>query len=159
MQLYYFFKKIGSQTTSCAISETLTMVFFFVYWRSRLQKHRNAWREAVRRMCYFVATVTVIDTNSRRMCTVRVQTDGVRLFFMNVYMPYEGSDSMTDEFADQLDYLISSNFDCHILVGGDFNVDLSWSCIYTAVLESFCSEADLNFTLLYFTIDVILIII
>jgi hypothetical protein len=26
---------------------------FFVYWRSRLQKHRSAWREAVWRMCYF----------------------------------------------------------------------------------------------------------
>jgi exonuclease III len=96
------------------------------------------------------ATVIVIDVNSRRICGIRVETDGIRLLLINVYMPYEGSDSMTDEFADQLhilDYLMSSNSDCHILVGGDFNVDLSRLEVHTAMLDSSCSETELNFTM------------
>jgi len=40
-----------------------------------------------------------------------------RLLFICVYMPYEGSESMTDEFADQLaiiENIIEANSDCHI---------------------------------------------
>ena len=48
------------------------------------------------------ATVTVIDTTSRRVCAIRVEIHDIRLLLINVYMSYEGSDNMTDEFADQL---------------------------------------------------------
>jgi len=43
-------------------------------------------------------------------------------------MPNEGNDGMAEEFADQLhliENIISNYIDCHIIVGGDFNVDLS----------------------------------
>jgi endonuclease/exonuclease/phosphatase family metal-dependent hydrolase len=62
-------------------------------------------------------------------------------------MPYEGDDRMTDEFADQLSIIediISSNPDCHVVVGGDFNADLSRTWTHTAMLESFCSNLNLN---------------
>jgi hypothetical protein len=65
-------------------------------------------------------------------------------------MPYEGDDRMTEVFADQLeiiDSIISNNMDCHIIVGGDFNVDLSRSWAHTAMLNSFCSNVDSNFAL------------
>ena len=60
-------------------------------------------------------------------------------------MSYEGTE--TDQFADQLqviDNIISNNLDCHIVVGGDFNVDLSRARVHTAMLNSFCSNLDLN---------------
>jgi hypothetical protein len=62
-------------------------------------------------------------------------------------MPFEGDDRMTDEFADQLSIIegiISSNSDCHVVVGGDFNVDLSRAWTHTAILESFCSNLNLD---------------
>jgi len=43
-------------------------------------------------------------------------------------MPHEGNDSMSEEFVDQLhviESVILDNLDCRIIVGGDFNVDLS----------------------------------
>jgi len=61
-------------------------------------------------------------------------------------MPYEGNDGMTEEFADQLhliENIISNNIDCHIIVGGDFNVDLSRAWFHTAMVNSFCSNTDL----------------
>jgi len=84
------------------------------------------------------------------MCAIRIDYDSLRLLFINVYMSYEGNDRMTDEFADKLeimDSIISSNLDCHIIAGGDFNVDLSRSWAHTAMLNSFCCNTDLNFAL------------
>jgi hypothetical protein len=42
-------------------------------------------------------------------------------------MPYEGSDESTDDFTDQLsfEHLTDNNADCHLILGGDFNVDFS----------------------------------
>ena len=43
-------------------------------------------------------------------------------------MPFEGDDRRTDALADQLsiiEEIISSNPACHVVVGGNFNVDLS----------------------------------
>jgi len=73
-----------------------------------------------------------LSKHSRRTCAIRIDNDNLRLMFINVYMPYEGDDRMTDEFADQLeimDSIKSSNLDCHIIAGGDFNVDLSRLCM------------------------------
>jgi len=44
--------------------------------------------------------------------------------------------------ADQLfiiETLINDNSDCHIIVGGDFNVDFSRNRIHSAMLSSFCT--------------------
>jgi len=43
-------------------------------------------------------------------------------------MPYENQDNTTDDLADQLfiiETLINDYSGCHIIVGGDFNVDFS----------------------------------
>jgi len=62
---------------------------------------------------------------------------------MNVCMAFEGGTLMAEEFADQLDILeniIATNVDCHIVIGGDFNVDFSRQWVHTAILKSFCSN-------------------
>jgi endonuclease/exonuclease/phosphatase (EEP) superfamily protein YafD len=77
-------------------------------------------------------------------------TTQFRLLLINVYMPYEGDEHMTDAFADQLtaiEDIISSNPDCHVIVGGDFNVDLSRTWTHTAMLDSFCTNLNLNVAL------------
>jgi exonuclease III len=35
------------------------------------------------------AKIAVIDTNSKRVCAVRMESDNFKLLFINVYMPYE----------------------------------------------------------------------
>jgi len=40
--------------------------------------------------------------------------------------------------------LINDNSDCHIIVGGDFNVDFSRNRIHTAMLSSFCANLSLT---------------
>ena len=73
-------------------------------------------------------------------------TAQLKLLFICVYMPFEGDDRRTDEFADQLSIIegiIYSNPDCHVVVGGDFNVDLSRTWTHTAMLESFCTNLNL----------------
>ena len=70
-----------------------------------------------------------------------------RLLFINVYMSYEGDDDITADFADQLtevESLINSNSDCHVIVGGYFNVDFSRDRLHTAILTSFCDNMGLN---------------
>jgi len=86
------------------------------------------------------ANVEVSDISSRRICAIHLVSDSLKLLLVNVYMPYEGYDGMTEEFADQLhliENIISNNIDCHIIVGGDLNVDLSRAWVHTAMLNSF----------------------
>lgn len=71
---------------------------------------------------------TLLNSNSRRVCAIRLISDSIKLLFVNVYMPYEDSVVNVDEFSDQLlivEQLITNNPDCHVVVGGDFNVDFS----------------------------------
>jgi len=44
----------------------------------------------------------ILDVDSKGVYAIRLCNDVYRLLFICVYMPYEGSESMTDEFADQL---------------------------------------------------------
>jgi hypothetical protein len=65
-------------------------------------------------------------------------------------MPYEGDDRMTEEFADQLsiiESIVVSHPDRHMVVGGDFNVDFSRTWTHTSMLDSFCTNLDLNIAL------------
>ena len=76
-----------------------------------------------------------------------MECEKFNLLFINVYMPYEGGDLMTDEFADQLatvENFINDHLDCYIIVGGDFNVDLSRAWVHTAMLKSFCENNGLE---------------
>lgn len=91
--------------------------------------------------------VSVLKTDSRRVCAVRMSSDKIKLLLVNVYMPYENSDSNIDEFSDHLftvERLIVNNLDCHIIIGGDFNVDFSRVRAHTALLRSFCANQDLH---------------
>ena len=50
-------------------------------------------------------------------------------------------------YSDQLaivDSIMEENTDCHVIIGGDFNVDLSRPRVHTAMLKSFCDNASLS---------------
>jgi exonuclease III len=92
----------------------------------------------------FYANVEIIDINSRRLCAIHLVNDSLRLLLINVYIPYEGNDGMTEEFADQLhliENIVLENMDCHIIIGGDFNVDLSRACVHRLAYTQLCWTA------------------
>jgi len=65
-------------------------------------------------------------------------------------MPFEDGDVNLDEFISILsviDDLISTNSDCHVILGGDFNVDFCRDRIHTGLLKGFCDEIGLNPTI------------
>jgi exonuclease III len=67
------------------------------------------------------ANITVLYTNSKRVCAVRMESDDFKLIFINAYMPYKSDDCSTTEFADQLiviEDICNTNSDCHVIVGG-----------------------------------------
>ena len=50
------------------------------------------------------------------------------------------------EFCSQLDAvkcILESNSGCHVIIGGDFNVDLSRDCVNMAAFMEFCSQLKL----------------
>ena len=62
-------------------------------------------------------------------------------------MPYEDGDDKTDEFTNILaliENVIEANNDCHVIFGGDFNVDFSRDWTHTALLSSFCENIGLQ---------------
>jgi len=70
------------------------------------------------------------------MCAIRISNESFKLLLINIYMPYENQDDTTDEFADQLfiiETLINDICDCHIIVGGDFNVDFARNLIHRPI--------------------------
>ena len=72
---------------------------------------------------------------------------GSEMCIRDRYMPHEGDDSMTDEFVNQLSVIegfIESNLACHLIVGGDFNVDLARKWCHTELLTSFCVNNGLH---------------
>jgi len=92
-------------------------------------------------------SITVIDTNSKRVCAVRMESDAFKLLFINVYMPFESNDCSTTEFADQLiviEDICNSNSYCHVVAGGDFNVDFARDRCHTLLLDNFCETMGLN---------------
>lgn len=87
-----------------------------------------------------------IIVNSRRVCAVRVCFDSIKLLLINVYMPYEDGDDNIDEFSVVLaliEDMIHCNSDCHLVLGGDFNVDFSRDRTHTALLNNFCDAVGL----------------
>jgi Reverse transcriptase (RNA-dependent DNA polymerase)/Endonuclease/Exonuclease/phosphatase family len=93
------------------------------------------------------AAVDILPTGSRRVFAVRMFNDTLRLLFINVYMPYEKDEETVDDFTDQLaivESLINNNPDCHVICGGDFNVDFSRDRLHTVILDSFCETTGLN---------------
>ena len=91
-------------------------------------------------------SVTPIDVNSRRLCAARLCSESLKLVLINVYMPYEDSEDNCDEFVDTLaiiEDVIQNNSDCHVVLGGDFNVDFCRDWVHTALLDDFCTESSL----------------
>jgi len=87
-----------------------------------------------------------ISVDSRRICAVRVCSDSIKLLLVNVYMPYEDNDDNIDEFVSILtlvEDLIRGNSDCHLVLGGDFNVDFRRERVHTALLTGFCEDIGL----------------
>ena len=94
------------------------------------------------------ARVSLLTVNSRRVCAVRISldSDSVKILIVNVYIPYEDGDENTDDFVRVLvviEELIISNSDCHVIIGGDFNVDFSRDRTHTALLNSFIQVSGL----------------
>ena len=92
-------------------------------------------------------TVSFIDSSSRRVCAIRCNFDFGSLLLINVYMPYEKDDASYDDFRLQLsviDDIIERNADCHVILGGDFNVDFGRERLHTNLLVDFCKDNNLN---------------
>jgi hypothetical protein len=78
---------------------------------------------------------------------MRICSDAWKLLVINLYLPYEGESCRTDEFIQclsVLEDLIDNNSDCHIVAGGDFNVDFSRRWLHTDLLVSFCEKLSLS---------------
>jgi len=91
-------------------------------------------------------TATSVVTTSRRICAVLFKGIGISFVCLCVYMPYESDSSSVDEFQFQLstvDTIISQYPDCHIILGGDFNVDMSRNWSNNVILDNYCSQANL----------------
>lgn len=92
--------------------------------------------------------VKVFSLDSKRICAIRLSdNNNLRLLFITVYMPYEDDDESVVDFTDQLsaiEDLVNNNSDCHVIVGGDFNVDFSRDRLHTAILNSFCDNVNLK---------------
>ena len=89
------------------------------------------------------ASVDIIDTHSRRLCSVKFKTVDWELLVINVYLPHEGDDAHTEDFFRQLsciELIISQHPHAHIIVCGDFNVDFARNWRHTNVLNDFCDR-------------------
>lgn len=94
-----------------------------------------------------VAVVETVNTGSRRLCCIRMSSDTWRLLIVNVYLPYEDDDNSSDEFMVQLsniEYLINQHADCHVIIGGDFNVDFYRHRSHTDLLTNFCERMTMT---------------
>lgn len=92
------------------------------------------------------ASISPLDVNNCRVCAVRVSFESVNILLVNIYMPYEDGDDKMEEFVcvlSAVEELINSNNDCHVVIGGDFNVDFCRNWTHTAILSSFCDDAGL----------------
>jgi len=75
-----------------------------------------------------MASVCSVVSNSSRTWAACVVTDSWKLLLINVYMPYEDGDERSDEFVyvlSLIENIIGNNSDCHVILGGDFNVDFN----------------------------------
>ena len=74
------------------------------------------------------ARVETVICDSRRVCAIRICNSQFSLLLINVYFPHEDYGNDIHELGLQLaviEDLINSNPNCHIICGGDYNVDFS----------------------------------
>ena len=92
--------------------------------------------------CNIDATVEVVNTQSNRMCVLRVYNDLNSLLFINVYMPCESSDVACDEFCTvlaQVKSIVEQYSESELIFGGDFNVDFDRVSTHSDILNQFCT--------------------
>jgi len=91
-------------------------------------------------------TVTQLATTSRRISALLLCGNDFKMICVNAYMPCEPDVSSLDELSFQLSVvqeLINKHSDCHIVLGGDLNVDFARVSAHTSLLNDFCSQAGL----------------
>jgi exonuclease III len=96
-----------------------------------------------------MCNVIPLTTNSNRIGAVSMEKNNnlSKILLANAYMPYESDDESTAVFTEQLciiQNLIDNNADCHVIVGGDFNVDFTRTKLHTIILNDWCDHMELN---------------
>ena len=92
------------------------------------------------------ARVETISCDSRRVCTIRICKSQFLLLLINVYLPHDDDGNSIHELGLQLavfEDLINSNPNCHIICGGDYNVDFSRNWQHTHLVNVFCDSNNL----------------
>ena len=87
-----------------------------------------------------LANDSSIEVASRRLCAVLVAAEDWKLVLINAYMPNEDDDVKSDEFVHNsslIEEIIGQHGDCHVIIGGDFNVDFNRCSNHTRILSSF----------------------
>jgi len=95
------------------------------------------WRKAL------FLTATPIFTHSRRICAMLFNGNGFSFLCICVYMPFEKDSNSVDEFQRQLsiiDSVVSQHPNSHVILGSDFNVDLSRNWSNTRLLNDYCRQ-------------------
>ena len=98
------------------------------------------WRQG------FCHDIVFLDSGSRRVCAIRCSFDFGNVVFINCYMPYESNDLSRAEFSNHLEVIkciLEGNGGCHVIIGGDFNVDINRDWANTAAFTEFCSQLKL----------------
>jgi len=98
------------------------------------------WREDIK------AVFSVLETVSRRVCSVLIDNNIHKLLCLNVYMPYADDDVAKEEFNFELrsiNNIIEQYSDAYVIIGGDLNVNLARNCHHTDLLNDLCDELDL----------------
>ena len=106
-------------------------------------------------------TVKVVNTESKRVCAIRMVNEQVKLLLVSVYMPYESDLVSTEEYTDQLMFvenILFNNSDCHVIIAGDFNVDFSRSwphSVFSVIITDSLPRIDIVRTRLITCINLI----
>ena len=93
-----------------------------------------------------------VDTNNRRLCSLRVCNGDHKLLFINVYMPCESDNDAYNAYDATLADIISviDQFPDHCpIIGGDFNVDLNKHKLHSKLLMDVCADNNLRIASLH----------
>ena len=97
-------------------------------------------------------SVHFVETNNRRLCSIRVCCDDHKLLFINAYMPYESDNDAYNEFTAVLADIVSitDQFPDHCpIIGGYFNVDITKHKVHSKLLIDVCADNDLRIATLH----------
>ena len=91
--------------------------------------------------------VSFVQIDSRRVCGIRCSFGFSKILFLNSYLPYECDDASRTEFSNELGIIedvLQNHSGYHIVLGGDFNVDVGRAYNNTFVLQDFCKALNLH---------------